>query len=342
MITINMLSKADSVQGQGVLSAHDEQVELVKNDLCDIVKVYENDKDIAQITHYHTINFPFFLKMPFVRRKSKTVGYVHFLPETLEKSIHLPGFAKYVFYKYVIKFYDVMDHLVTVNPYFIERLASYGIDKKKIKYIPNFVSSEKFYKIQDRTSLRDRFNIPKDKFVVLCVGQLQKRKGVMEFLEVAKSMPDCHFLWAGDFAFGKIAEGYDEIVKARKNPPSNVSFLGLVKREEMNDIYNLVDVMFLPSYEELFPMAILESMNCHVPILLRDLPIYENILFDYYSKSKTNEGFVEILQKMKQDKEFYQSCSDASKEGHIFYSREHVAAMWREFYLMVSDKTTGR
>lgn len=188
MITINMLSKADSVEGQGVLSAHDEQVELVKNDLNDIASVRENDKEVANITHYHTINFPFFLMMPFVRHNSKTVGYVHFLPETLEKSIRLPGFAKYVFYKYVIKFYDCMDHLVVVNPYFIERLASYGIDRKKIHYIPNFVSSEKFFKVQDRTSIRDRFNIDKDKFVVLCVGQLQKRKGVIEFIEVAKSM----------------------------------------------------------------------------------------------------------------------------------------------------------
>lgn len=30
MKRINMLSKADMVKGQGVLSAHDEQVELVK------------------------------------------------------------------------------------------------------------------------------------------------------------------------------------------------------------------------------------------------------------------------------------------------------------------------
>ena len=31
MITINMLSRADSVKGQGVLSAYQEQVKLVKD-----------------------------------------------------------------------------------------------------------------------------------------------------------------------------------------------------------------------------------------------------------------------------------------------------------------------
>ena len=35
MITINMLSRADSVKGQGVLSAYQEQVKLVKEELAD-------------------------------------------------------------------------------------------------------------------------------------------------------------------------------------------------------------------------------------------------------------------------------------------------------------------
>ena len=42
------------------------------------------------------------------------MGYVHFLPETVENSISLPRFAKNLFYKYMISFYKRMDYLVTV------------------------------------------------------------------------------------------------------------------------------------------------------------------------------------------------------------------------------------
>ncbi len=332
-----MLSRADSVQGQGVLSAHDEQVSLVKDELSEMFKVYHNDKEACNINHYHTINVGFFLKIPFMKRKGKTVGYVHFLPETLEKSIRLPWFARLVFYKYVIKFYKSMDYLVTVNPYFIDVLETYGIPRSKVSYIPNFVSEEKFYKIDDKAGIRKSFNIPRDKFVVLCVGQLQKRKGVLEFIEIARSMPDCLFLWAGDFAFGKIADGYSDIKKAMENLPPNVRFLGLIDRDDMNKVYNLADVMFLPSYEELFPMAILESMNCSVPILLRDLDIYENILFDFYSKADNNKDFALLLRRLKEDKAFYEQCAAASNNGHVFYSRENVTKMWKDFYLMVSE-----
>ena len=69
----------------------------------------------------------------------------------------------------------------------------------------------------------------------------------------------------------KITDGYEEVRKVVENPPDNIKFTGIVDRDKMNEIYNLADVMFLPSYEELFPMTILEAMNCRVPLLLRDI-----------------------------------------------------------------------
>ena len=53
--TINMVSQATSVKGQGVGSAYMEQVRLVKEGLADKFEVFENAKMTADITHYHTI-----------------------------------------------------------------------------------------------------------------------------------------------------------------------------------------------------------------------------------------------------------------------------------------------
>lgn len=332
MYTINMLSKADRIKGQGVLSAHDEQVNLIKTELKEEVQVFENGMKFCNIMHYHTINPGFFFGLPLAKLFGKTVGYVHFLPETLEGSIHIPKPFKKVFYWYVIQFYKNMDYLVTVNSYFIERLAAYGIDKNKVTYIPNFVSEEQFYKIEDKKGLREKYGIKEEEFVVLCAGQLQKRKGIFDFIETAKKMPQIKFLWAGDFAFGKISDGFEEIKKIAANPPANVSFLGLIERENMNEIYNLADVMFLPSFEELFPMTILESMNSGTPILLRNLDIYKDILFDFYLSGSQVEDFVQIIQELRENAEFYQKAEEMSFRGHKFYSRQHVASMWKEFY----------
>lgn len=138
MMTINMLSKADSVPGQGVLSAYHEQVNLVKTELSDIATVYENKVKFCDISHFHTINLQYWLARPFLKCRGKTVGYVHFLPETVKTGLNLPKFAWGPFFWYLMRFYKGMDYLVTVNPYFIGRLAHYGVPKEKVTYIPNF------------------------------------------------------------------------------------------------------------------------------------------------------------------------------------------------------------
>ena len=192
MRKIKMLSKADMVKGQGVLSAHDEQVALVKKVMKGKAQILENKKNPCEITHYHSINPEYYLSISKAKAQGAAVGYVHFLPETVENSISLPRWAKNVFYKYMISFYKRMDYLVTVNPVFIEKLANYGIPRNKVTYIPNVVSEERFYPLprEKRAVIRKRCRIPEEKFTVLCVGQLQKRKGVFDFVETARRLPE--------------------------------------------------------------------------------------------------------------------------------------------------------
>lgn len=334
MPRINMVSSAELVKGQGVGSAFYEQVHLVSEGLRNKYEVLVNSKKPSDIIHFHTINPEYCFRIATERKRSAMVGYVHFLPETMDESLNIPKIGKMAFYKYMIEFYKSMDYLVTVNPYFISELGRYGIPEKKITYIPNFVSEDRFYKLppEEVAVLKKKYEIPLDKFIVLGVGQVQTRKGVMDFVEIAKMMPEVYFVWAGGFSFGAMTDGYRELKQIMLNPPENVSFVGIVEREYMNDVYNMADVMFLPSYNELFPMTILESMCVSKPILLRDLDIYEKILFDYYLKGSDNDAFVSLLKQLETDKDFYQKWSRKSFEGHNFYSKENVLHLWESFY----------
>ena len=56
MPTINMLSSADSVKGQGVGSAYLEQVSLVSEGLKDKYEVLINSKKKCDIQHFHYIH----------------------------------------------------------------------------------------------------------------------------------------------------------------------------------------------------------------------------------------------------------------------------------------------
>lgn len=331
MKKINMLSKAHTVKGQGVLSAHDEQVALAAQ--LEEFQVVENEWKKSDVIHCHTIN-PEFLLWCMMHPGSIRVGYVHFLPRTVDGSIRLPSFAKKIFYKYIIYFYKKMDRLVTVNPYFIDLLEEYGIPREKVSYIPNFVSEKQFYPLhqEEKRKIRREYKVEEDRFTVLCVGQLQKRKGFFDYVELAKKNPDLTFLWAGGFPFGKMMDGYEEIQEAMKQLPPNLKMLGVIDREKMNQIYNMADVFFLPSYEELFPMTILEAMSCQIPVVVRDLPIYDNILFDYCLRGKNTDEFHSLLTHLKEDHSYYEKQKEKSLQGHSYYSEGRVRMQWDYFY----------
>ena len=330
--TVNMRSAAGTVEGHGVLSAYHEMVNLVKE--LEDFEIQENAFGCADITHYHTVNPSYFLGIPWMKMKGKTVGYVHFLPETVDDSLRLPKLVRKIFYRYLILFYKSMDRLVTVNPCFIEKLEAYGIERNKITYIPNYVSSKEFYPLpsEEKKALRVSYGLDPSRFTVTCAGQLQTRKGVMDFADLARKLPEIQFVWAGGFSFGKLTEGYAEISKLLESHPDNLFFPGILPREKMNGFYNIGDVMFLPSYGELFPMTILEAMCCGLPVLLRDLDIYPKILFDFYLKAENQNGFQQELLRLSQDPAYYSQAKEKAAKGHGFYNEAHVQAMWENFY----------
>ncbi|OAA95126.1 glycosyltransferase family 4 protein [Clostridium coskatii] len=334
MPVINMLSSAEQVKGQGVLSAYVEQVNLVRNELKDSYEVRINDFKLCDIMHYHTIDFKFFLSIPFAKLLGTSVAYVHFVPETIDNSLKLPYIIKKIFYKYIILFYKSVDYLVVVNPYFIDVLKKYNIEEEKIVYIPNFVSENNFFEYEKEKAkkIKQELRIPLKKFVVLGVGQVQNRKGILDFIEVAKKLPQIQFIWAGGFSFGVITDGYKKLKKVVENPPENVRFLGIIDRKNMNDIYNIADIMFLPSYNELFPMSVLEAMALKIPVLLRDLDIYHNILFDDYLKGKNIDEFVKCIERLQDKGESYRTWCERSWKCHKFYSKEYILNTWKQFY----------
>ena len=332
--TLSVMSLADSVKGQGVGSAYCEQLSLIEERLNDQYNIQKNKVNSGEITHYHSINFRFFLHALLSRKKTVRVASVHFIPETIEGSITLPAWMKKIFYWYILKFYKNMDHLVTVNPLFIDKMENLGFERGDISYIPNFVSREQFHKVctDEKRDIRKRYALAEHDFVVLGVGQIQTRKGIMDFVEVARACPKIKFVWAGGFSFGKITDGFEALNQVVKNPPDNVHFLGIVDRTEMNAIYNMADTLFMPSYSELFPMTVLESMSVGIPILLRNLDLYKNILFDFYLHADDNDAFISLIKKLSRDDDFYSNWANQSRKGSDFYCRETVGEMWEAFY----------
>jgi len=332
MIKINMKSSATVIKGQGVGSCYEEQVALIKGS--GEFQVTENGHGNFDIIHYHTVNPGYYLDRLLRKNKAACVGYVHFLPNTLDESLQLPFCIRKIFYKYILAFYNGMDYLVTVNPYFIKEIRRYGITQPEVLCIPNFVDDVKFHPLprKDIESGKIKFNIDLHKFVVLGVGQLQTRKGIADFIETAKHLPDVQFIWAGGFSFGKLSNGYREIKGIVNDCPDNIRFLGIIERKEMNLLYNISDLFFLPSYDELFPMSILEALCCKIPIMVRDVSLYDDILFDCCLRGSSAAEFADGISIIANNEREYSKWSEKAWECHCKYTKEQALKNWTGFY----------
>ena len=187
MIVINMFSSANKVAGQGVGAVYTELMGLLKHDFANEFQINVNRYTRSDISHYHTIDPKFYLST-FSKKRGRKIGFVHFVPSTLDASLKLPRVARWTLDRYTLAFYKRMDELVVVNPNFIPKLEAYGINPDKVTYIPNFVSQRTFHPVsrEKRQALRHANGFKPDDFVVFGAGQVQDRKGVGDFIKLAQ------------------------------------------------------------------------------------------------------------------------------------------------------------
>ena len=111
----------------------------------------------------------------------------------------------------------------------------------------------------------------------MSVGHTIARKGLPEFVQLARSLPEVRFFWFGYTAPELIPRNIRE---AMDNAPENLCFPGFVEREELRDAYCGCDVFAFLSHEETEGIVVLEALACGIPVVLRDIPVYESWLTD--------------------------------------------------------------
>lgn len=141
----------------------------------------------------------------------------------------------------------------------VESLAS----KASHKTIHNGVDTEKFKKIGRANQL-----LPSDKTNIGIVANLQERKGHKEFIESAALLVKKHsnllFHIIGGDIFGEQREPILRAMVQKAGLEPYVVFHGQVSN--VKDYLNELDIYVCSSYEEAFPISILEAMACGLAI----------------------------------------------------------------------------
>lgn len=289
---IHLVSSTDFMaKGTGVHSAFLGMLNLLKEN--NDVEVLKNQEGSGDIFHSHSYGLYYFYKSR--KYKGRRIHTVHTTPSTLKGSVVFPNlvlpFAKF----YFKKVFNHADVCIAISPMVEKNLRELGVTSKIIN-IGNPVDLNKWYPSHEkRAQGRKMLSIAMDAKIVLGVGQLQKRKGVEDFIELAKLHPQIHFVWVGSRPFGVVTEGVHRINQLIEHAPKNVKFIGQVEFDTMPLIYNAADVFLFPSYQENSPLAPIEAAAAGLPVLFRDLVEYEMLYQSDYLKAKSNTDFSSLI-----------------------------------------------
>ncbi len=298
---IHLVSSTDFMaKGTGVHSAFVGMFDLLKEE--NDVEVLKNQEGFGDIFHSHSYGLYYFLKSR--KYKGRRIHTVHTTPATLKGSVVFPGLVLPFAKLYFKKVFNHADVCIAISPMVEKNLRELGVTSKIIN-IGNPVDLNKWYpNPENRVFGREIIGLPMDKKVVLGVGQLQKRKGVEDFIELANLHPEIYFVWVGSRPFGAITEGVGRINQKIEDAPSNLKFLGQVDFENMPYIYAAADIFLFPSYQENSPLAPIEAAAAGLPVLFRDIQEYEMLYEADYLKAKTNQDFSELITAIFKDAAF--------------------------------------
>ncbi|MDA1196446.1 MAG: glycosyltransferase [Nanoarchaeota archaeon] len=161
------------------------------------------------------------------------------------------------------------DYITPNNQHHVDIIQKLGVPKSKIISVPNGVDT-KLYK--PRTNIRKNLHIPKKAKVILFVGWLIERKGVMDLVKaftlIHKQHPDAVLYLIGQ---GSLKNKIKATMK-KEGLQRNVKMIDSVSPERVAQFMSAADLFVLPSLAEGRPNVIYEAMLSQLPVIATNIP----------------------------------------------------------------------
>lgn len=271
--------------------------------------------DIAHINTYWDKSYK-------VLKKCKEKGipvivHGHSIVEDMEGSFSCWQIANLYTKPHILKMYRNADYIISPTKFSSNVIRNYEGVKCEVIPLSNGITLDEYaYNEEKIAKYRGFFNITPSQKVVIGVGIPFKRKGFFDFIELAKRNSDITFIWFG---------GLKSILLPKKNVfamhhlPKNMIMPGYIDGDIIKGAFMDSKLVFFPSLLETEGIVVLEALAAKTPLLVRDIPVYEDWLtnnVDCY-KGKNNDEFDKIIKEVtskEKDKKLVKKGYDVVKE----------------------------
>jgi len=261
---LKMISKS------GLGKAIKHQINALEENKIDYTTNLKDDFDVLHINFYGPKSYLFAKKCK--KRGKKIVYHAHSTEEDFRNSFILSNLIAPLFKKWIVKCYKLGDYILTPTEYSKRLLTGYGLTQP-IKAISNGVNT-KFFEPNEKSGLnfRKTYGYKKTDKVIVGIGLYLERKGILDFVELAKRLPDYKFIWFGHTPLYTVPR---KIRKAVKTKLPNLTFAGYVESEMIKSALSGANLYLFPTLEETEGIPIIEALSSKIPTLVRDIPVFE-------------------------------------------------------------------
>lgn len=282
-------------------------------------------KEKFDVIHFHEPLVPFLSFQILRHSKATNIITIHTFPEASSFIKFMLITTKHLSGRITEKFQGVIAVSETAKKF------AQKIVKGKIVIIPNGVELSRF---SPKTPQLKKFQ--DEKFNILFVGRLTKRKGLIYLLKayrkLKKKYQNIRLIVVGDGDQKSKAKIYAKIYGLK-----DVHFEGVIPDEAIPSYYATADIFCSPATEgESFGIVLLEAMASGKPILAYANEGYKGVLKGFGKKSlvspKNVEALAKKLEELINDEKLRKNLIKWGLEEVKRYSWEKVASQVLDFY----------
>ena len=134
----------------------------------------------------------------------------------------------------------------------------------KTKFLPNGVDSDRFVPISEsfKDELREKYEVERDKFIILHVGPIKKKRNIEFFEELQKDSNQVIII-------GRESQERDMNLYQTLERKGCIIWTNYLKNIE--EVYALSDCYVFPTSDEYscieMPLSVLEALACNLPVI---------------------------------------------------------------------------
>ncbi len=216
--------------------------------------------------------------------------------------------------QFLIKHMREFDKVVFSSEEYAKSAVKAGLPSDKVEIIYPIANTNLFKPKKYGNELRQKYNIPADNKIILCVQRIDPKSGHIQLIkalpEVIEEFPKVKLMFVGGESLtSKISQErqhYEQevhdLIKSLKLE-ERIIFTGSIDYERLPMYYNSADIVALTSKNEGFGLAVTEGMACGKPIIGTNVPgialqVRDGIngfLVDVGNINKTAEKILELL-----------------------------------------------